>query len=171
MTLAAPENQEMNGEVEVTCRTLHTLSHSIMVHARVLEAYIHFASIFTTYNIFTVLPIKDMINEDGDPTTPFKLTTGTKPSVSHLCVLFFPCVVQKATVHVGTKILIMRHQAQTGFLGIFVGITQHKKGIKKNIIRIYYIPCTRYVHNISIFMLCNYNEDTAKTFLCLVTHI
>ena len=30
-------------------------------------------------------------------TTPFKLATGKKPSVSHLRVLFFPCVVQKAT--------------------------------------------------------------------------
>ena len=26
---------------------------------------------------------KNLINEDGDPTTPFKLATGTKPSVSH----------------------------------------------------------------------------------------
>ena len=43
LTLAAPENQEMNGQVEVTWRTLRTVAHSIMIHARVLEAYIHFA--------------------------------------------------------------------------------------------------------------------------------
>ena len=60
-----------------------------MVHATVLEAHIHFAFMYTTDNIFTVLPIKDLINEDGDLTTPFKLARGTKSSVSHLCVFFF----------------------------------------------------------------------------------
>ena len=93
-----------------------------MVHARVPEVYAHFALMYTTYQIFPVLPIKDLINEDGDPTTPHKLATGTKPSVSHLRVLFCPCVVQKATAHVETKMLNMCHQAQKGFRGIFVGI-------------------------------------------------
>ena len=81
--LAAPEHQEMNGQVEVTWRTLCTVAHSLMVHARVLEVYVHFALMYTTYHIFPVLPIKDLINEDGDPTTPYKLATGKKPSLSH----------------------------------------------------------------------------------------
>ena len=118
----------MNGKVEVTWRTLRTIEHSLVVHAKVLEIYIHFALMYTTYHIFPVLSIKDLINEDGDPTTPYKLTTGTKPSLSHLRVLFCPCVVQKATAHVETKTLNMRHQAQKGFRGIFVGIPQHQKG-------------------------------------------
>ena len=58
---------------------------------------------YTTYHIFPVLPIKYLINEDGDPTTPQKLATGTKPSVSHLRVIFYPCVVQKATAQVEPK--------------------------------------------------------------------
>ena len=33
LTLAAPEHQEMNGQVEVTRRTLHTIAHSLMAHA------------------------------------------------------------------------------------------------------------------------------------------
>ena len=41
--LAAPEHQEMNGQIGVTWRTLRTVAQSLMVHARVLEAYIHFA--------------------------------------------------------------------------------------------------------------------------------
>ena len=36
LTLAAPEHQDMNGQVEVTWRTLHTVAHSLMVHAIVL---------------------------------------------------------------------------------------------------------------------------------------
>ena len=128
LTLAAPEHQEMNVQVEVTWRTLGTVAHSPMVHARVPEVYVHFALMYTTDQIFPVVPIKDPINEDGDPTMPHKLARGTKPSVSHLRVLFCPCVVRKSTAHVETKTLNMCHQAQKGFCGIFVGITEHQKG-------------------------------------------
>ena len=83
-------------------RKLRTVAHSLMVHARVLEVYprvlevyVHFALMYTIDHIFLVLLIKYLINEDGDPTTPHKLTTCTKPSVSHLRVLFCPCVVKK----------------------------------------------------------------------------
>ena len=62
LTLAVPEHQEMNGQVKVTWRTLHTVAHSLMVHARVPEVYVHFALIYTTDQIFQVIPIKDLIN-------------------------------------------------------------------------------------------------------------
>ena len=82
---------------------LRTIAHSLMVHARFLEAYIHLAFMYTTDHIFTVLPIKYLINEYGDSTIPFKLATGTKPSVLHLYVLFCTCVVWKATTHVDKR--------------------------------------------------------------------
>ena len=116
---------------------MRTIAHSLMVHAIFLEAYIHFAFMYTTDHIFLALPIKYLINKDGEPITPFKLVTGEKPSVSHIRVSFFPCVVRKATAHVATKALNIRHQAQKGFCGIFVGITQHQKGC------IFYVTNTR----------------------------
>ena len=70
---------------------LRTILHSLIVHARVSEACIHFALMYTTNHIFPVLPIKYMIIEYGDPTTPYKLATGMKPSLSPLCVLFSMC--------------------------------------------------------------------------------
>ena len=126
----------MDGHVKVTWKALLKISHSLMVHARVSEAYIRFPLMYTTDHIFLVLPIKYLINEDGDPTTPFKLATDTKPSVSHLRVLIFTCVVRKATAHVEKKAINMRHQAQKGFHGIFVGIPQNQKGY------LAYIPST-----------------------------
>ena len=57
--------------------------------------------------------------------------------MSHLRVLFFPCVVRKATAHVETKTLNMRHQAQKGFRIIFVEIPEHQKGY------LAYVPSTR----------------------------
>ena len=127
----------MNIKVEVTWRTLGKIADSLMVHARFLEAYIHLALMYTTDHIFPVLPIKYLINKDGDPATPHKLETGTKPSVSYLRVLFCPYVLQKATSHVETKALNMRHQAQKVFYGIFVGIPKHQKGY------LVYVPSTR----------------------------
>ena len=80
---------------------------------------------YTEDHILLVLTIKDLINEYSKPTTTFKLVTGKKPSVSHLRVLFCPCVVRKATAHVGTKALYMRHQARKVICSIFVGIDGH----------------------------------------------
>ena len=88
LTLEAPEHQEMNGQVEVTWRTLRTVAHDLMVHARVPEVYVHFTLMYTTDHIFMVLPIKDLINEEGDPTTPHKLATGTNLQC-HIYVFYF----------------------------------------------------------------------------------
>ena len=93
----------MNGQVEVTWRTLHTIAHSLMVNTRVSEAYIHFELMYTTYHIFLALPIEDMINEDDDPTTPYKIVKGTKPSVSHLSVLLCPCMYGKLLHSLGQR--------------------------------------------------------------------
>ena len=126
----------MKGQVEGTCRTLRTVAHSLMVHAGVPEVFFYFALMYTTDHISPVLPIKDIINDDDDPRTPHKLTIGTKTEVSHLRVLFCPCVVQKSTAHFETKTLNIRHQAQKGFHGIFVGIPEHQKGY------LFYVPGT-----------------------------
>ena len=137
MALAAPEHQEINGQAEVTWRMLRTIAHFLMVHAIFSEAYIHFSLMYTIDQIFLVLLIKDLINEDGDPTAPYKLATGVKLLVSRSCMLYCPCVVRKATAHIGTKALNMCHQAQKGFCGIFFGIPQHQKGY------LVYVPSSR----------------------------
>ena len=135
--LAAPEHQEINIQVEVTRRTLRTIAHYLMVHARVPEAFIHFALMYIIDHILPVLPIKDLITKECDPTTPYKLETVTKPTVSHLGVLFCLFFVRKATAHVETKALNMCHQALKGFCGIFVEIPHHQKGY------LVYVPSLR----------------------------
>ena len=97
---------------------------------------------------FPVLPIKYLINEYSKPTTPFKFVTGTKPSVSHLRVLFSPCVVRKATAHVGKKVSNMCHQSQKGFCFIFVGIPQNQIGY------LVYVPGTsKIISSYGVFLL------------------
>ena len=70
--------------------------------------------------------------------------------MSHLRVLFCPCVVRKATAHVETKTLNMRHQAQKGFHGIFVGIPEDHKGY------LVYVPIT-------IKVISSYNVVLGKS--------
>ena len=81
---------------------------------------------YTADNIFPVITTIDLINEDSDPTTPFKLATGMRPSVLHLRVLFCPYVVQKATAHVGTKGLTMSLNAKRFLWYLRLNITSPK---------------------------------------------
>ena len=90
-------------------------------------------------------------------TMPHKLATVTKPSVSHLRVLFCPCGVQKATAHVETKTLNMNHQAQKAFRGIFVGIPEHQKGY------LVYVSSTRKVI-LSYDVVFNESFSTALSY-------
>ena len=46
---------------------------------------------------------------------PHKLEADTKHSISNLRILLCTCVVQKATAHVATKELNIRHQPQKKF--------------------------------------------------------
>ena len=84
LTLEVMEHQEVNGKFKVTCRTMYTITYSLMVQAKVSEAYIHFALMYMSDHILKLLPFKDLINEDGELNRSFKFSTGTKPSISLL---------------------------------------------------------------------------------------
>ena len=83
------------GQVEVTWQTLLTIAHSIMVHAQFSDEYLIFSLMHTTDHIFPVLTIKHLVNQDSGPTTPHKLESVTKNSLSNLRVLFYPCILTK----------------------------------------------------------------------------
>ena len=98
LALATPDHKEINGQVEVACQTLRTISHSIMVTAWVSDEYIHFSLIYTTGRILPVLPIKHLVNQDGEPTTRHKMATVTKTSVSDPRIYSFH-VLYKRQLH------------------------------------------------------------------------
>ena len=62
LALAAPDHQEINGQVKVTWRTVQTITYSVMVHARVSNEYIHLILIYMTAHIFPIVPIKHLVN-------------------------------------------------------------------------------------------------------------
>ena len=138
----------MNVKPKLTRRTLRTIAHSLMVNAIFLEAYIHFALIYTADNIFPVLPIKDLINKDGKPTTSFKLATDMKPSITHLHVLFCPGVLQKATSRIGTKAL----KCITKRKRVFLVSLLESHSIKKGILFMYHTNGRSYICKTSFLM-------------------
>ena len=60
-----------------------------MMHPWILDKYIHFELIYTTHEIFPVLPFKHLIDQYYETAKPYKLVTGTKPSVANPRVIFF----------------------------------------------------------------------------------
>ena len=54
-----------------------------MVHTQVYYKYIHFSLLYKTDHILTILPIKHLVNQYSEPTTPQNMKTITKPSVSN----------------------------------------------------------------------------------------
>ena len=69
-----------------------------------------------TDHTFPVLPIKHLVNQYGELTTPDELSNSTKPSVSNFTCSIFPCVVLKSTAHVYTRALNICHQSQNKFV-------------------------------------------------------
>ena len=128
LSLAAPEHQEQNGISEKTWHSLRTLAHSMMVHARVAEEYSHHALMYAAHHVFPVLPIKDLVNEQGEPCTPFELMHGENPPVRQLRTLFCPVIVKKHTAMKDKKVVNMRNQAQKGYRGVFVGMPENQEG-------------------------------------------
>ena len=77
----------MNGQIEVTWRALRNIVHSITVHGQVSDEYIHFAFMYTNVHILHVIPIKHLLNQGGEPTTPHKLKTGN--NLQHQTYVFY----------------------------------------------------------------------------------
>ena len=78
LALAASEHGETNDQVEVTWQTLWTIINSIMMYIQVSDEYNVFALIYMTDHIFPVLPIKYLLNQDGEQTKVHTLATGIK---------------------------------------------------------------------------------------------
>ena len=77
----------MNGKVEVTCQKFQTIAHSIMVHTRVSDKYIHFTLVYTNHYICPVLPIKHLINHGKVEVTCQKFQTIAHSIMVHTRVL------------------------------------------------------------------------------------
>ena len=128
---------------------------------------------YTIDHIFLVLPIKYLINKDVDPTTPYKLATGTKPSVSHLHLLFCTCILRKSTAHIGTKALNMCHQSQNVFMVSLLEFHSIKSPVyvqgKRKIISSYDVVFYKNFSSVLVYTSLPYSEAMAMRLAVMYT--
>ncbi len=100
------------------------------------------------YNVFNILPLKDLVTADGTVTTPFELFVGSKPMVSHFRVFGCPCIAKKWTISVDGKPVDNSKGTQRGIRGIHLGFSPTQKGL------LLYVLSTRQIV-ISGHVICN----------------
>jgi hypothetical protein len=125
LSLAAPKEQSQNHFAERTWQTIDSMAHSILVHSRQPDTFWHQAIMYSV-EIFNILPVKHLVDEGGTPTTPSQLFLGTKPMLSHFCVLGCPAVAKKWVTHIDNK--SVNKQTESGISGIFLGFPYQQKG-------------------------------------------
>ncbi|KAI2496549.1 Reverse transcriptase (RNA-dependent DNA polymerase) [Fragilaria crotonensis] len=76
---AAPEHQEMNGICEAKWREVHNTANILLNNARLGGAFFHHAHAYAV-QILNVCPAKNVIDQDGNPTTPYQYSFQRKPS-------------------------------------------------------------------------------------------
>ncbi|KAI2491247.1 NB-ARC domain [Fragilaria crotonensis] len=86
---AAPEHQEMNGICEAKWREVHNTANILLNNARLGGAFFHHAHAYAV-QILNVCPAKNVIDQDGNPTTPYQYSFQRKPSIANFRVFGCP---------------------------------------------------------------------------------
>jgi len=123
LSLAAPKKQYQNHLAERTWQTTSTIARTLLVHARLPDTFWYHAMVYAT-DIFNVLPVRGMKNEQDCPATPYELFFSKKPSIAGFRVFGCPTVVcQWVTQHSSQG-----KQTERGVRGIFLGFNANNKG-------------------------------------------
>jgi hypothetical protein len=108
----------------------------MMVFAQVGNEFYDFA-IDQAWKIFNVLPLRDLVDNNGYPCTPLGTYSGVKPKLCRFCVMFSACVINNGTnPGAARKINIQDNCKERGTKAIHVGIPCYQPSF------LCYIPST-----------------------------
>ena len=125
-TTAAPKHQEQNGLVERHWATITKMANTMLLHARLNKKFFYYAAKYAQ-RVHDVIPVKDLIDDKGLPTTPHFLLSGSKPNVKHFRVFGCPAVFKK--YEFSDKGRRTKNKfSQQGVRGIFVGFPVDSAG-------------------------------------------
>ena len=136
LSLAAPKKQYQNHFAEKTWGTVKNMARFMLCHARLPDSY-YFHALLYACEAFSVLPVKGLLNKDGNPATPHELFTGEKPCISDFRVFGCPVVVKKYVARIDGN--ATSNQTQRGIRGIFIGFPRNQKGF------LVFVPSTRQI--------------------------
>ena len=74
--------------------TIVRLANTLLLHARLNRKFFYYAVKYAQY-IHDVIPVKDLNDQKGFPTTPFFLATNRKPSIKHFRTFACPAVFKR----------------------------------------------------------------------------
>jgi hypothetical protein len=135
-TFAAPRHQEQNGICERTWQSVRDIAFKTMVFAHVGDEFYDFA-IEHAWKVFNLLPLRDLVDENGDPCAPIGAYLGTKPKLCRLRVLFCPCVINNGKTRgpqdpddpkKPRKVNKRANCAERGTKAIHVGLPRYQNG-------------------------------------------
>ena len=88
---AAPKHQEQNGLDKRLWGTIAKLVNTLLLYARLNRKFFYYAAKYTQY-IHDVIPVRDLLDENGLPTTPNYFATGRNSAVKHFRIFGCPAV-------------------------------------------------------------------------------
>ena len=102
---AAPKHQEQNGLVQRHWGTIAKLANILLLHARLKRKFFYYAAKYTQY-IYDIIPVSDLLDEHGLPTTPYYLATGHKPALKHFGGFGCPAVLPSVHIYPSMQYLM-----------------------------------------------------------------
>ena len=104
----------------------YKIGNTILLHARLNGKVFYYAVKYVQY-IHDVIPIKDLNDDKGFPTTPFSLATNRKPPIKHFRTFHIPAIFKRYEISTEGKI-IKNKCTQQGVRGIFAGLPDDSTG-------------------------------------------
>jgi hypothetical protein len=111
----------MNSVVERQWQNMSQIMRAILVHARLSNHFYHFAGKYAK-DILNVLPAKNLLDHNGNPTTPHFKAFRTKPKIGSFRVFGCPASFKRYTA------TTRRTQNQQASRGIFIGFPNNQAG-------------------------------------------
>ena len=125
-TTAAPKHQEQNGLVERHWGTVAKLANIILLHAQ-LNGKLFYCKVKCAQYIHDILPVREVFDTNGLPTTPYYLATNRKHTVKHFKVFGCPAIFKQYETYEKGKVIKNKY-TQQGTRGIFVGVPDDSAG-------------------------------------------
>ena len=111
------------------------MANTMLLHARLSKRFFYYAA-KCAQRVHDVIPVRDLFDADGLPTTPHQMATGRKPIVRHFRVYDCPAIFKRYEIsNKGTR--IKNKYLQQGIRDIFVGLTNDLTGW------LFYVPNTQ----------------------------
>jgi hypothetical protein len=117
----------MNSICKAKWREIHNTANILLKNARLGGAFFHHAHAYAVH-ICHVCPAKNVIDQNGNPTTPYQYSFQRKPSISNFRVFGCPSFFKRYEPTFRNKLVTYKQQLQRASRGIFLGFPDNSAG-------------------------------------------